>query len=326
MYKALRFFQYLNAKFKLKYKKNVNLILIGSPNHGNIGDHAISIAESCLLQDNHISFVEISISDYYRLKTLLLKKEKNSKSNIIFAITGGGFLGDIWELEKKLIEDVVGSFNDVFIFPQTLSSINNDWTNNFKILSEQKNIVITFRDRKSFEIFNTSKSYLIPDMVLYLTKIKKRKIKGNRIGVCFRNDKEKLFDSFDNVLKSLIGCEIDFFDTVINKKISFFNRKRIFKKMLNKVAKYKMVITDRLHCMIFCYLTNTPCIAFDNTTKKISGVYEWLNCNYIRVLNELNEFTDTYNYLTNLKELEDNTNLKSYYKNLVSLIKGDIDD
>ena len=37
-----------------------------------------------------------------------------------------------------------------------------------------------------------------------------------------------------------------------------------------------LVITDRLHAVIFCIITNTPCIAFDNATHKVSGVCDFL--------------------------------------------------
>ena len=52
----------------------------------------------------------------------------------------------------------------------------------------------------------------------------------------------------------------------------------------------KLVVTDRLHCMIFCAVTGTPCIAFDNSNKKISGVYKmWLgDLNYISVSEDFN--------------------------------------
>jgi pyruvyl transferase EpsI len=41
-------------------------------------------------------------------------------------------------------------------------------------------------------------------------------------------------------------------------------------------AASRLVITDRLHAMIFAVITGTACIAVDNKSKKVSGVYEWL--------------------------------------------------
>lgn len=64
-----------------------------------------------------------------------------------------------------------------------------------------------------------------------------------------------------------------------------------------------MVITDRLHGMIFAAITGTPCIAFDNISKKVSGVYKWIeSLEYIKVVNSFEEFVDAYNYIDNLDE------------------------
>ena len=42
----------------------------------------------------------------------------------------------------------------------------------------------------------------------------------------------------------------------------------------------ELVITDRLHGMLFSAITNTPCIVFDNSYGKISSLYDtWLKDN-----------------------------------------------
>jgi len=38
----------------------------------------------------------------------------------------------------------------------------------------------------------------------------------------------------------------------------------------------ELVITDRLHGMIFAAITGTPCIALDNSTGKIANSYNWI--------------------------------------------------
>ena len=42
-----------------------------------------------------------------------------------------------------------------------------------------------------------------------------------------------------------------------------------------------LVITDRLHGMIFCAITNTPFIVLNNSNGKVRGVFnEWIKNNY----------------------------------------------
>ena len=64
----------------------------------------------------------------------------------------------------------------------------------------------------------------------------------------------------------------------VNHALRTFKAKRnVVQEKLNQFASAKFVVTDRLHCMIFCTLVGTPCIAMDNSSKKVKGVYEkWL--------------------------------------------------
>lgn len=50
-------------------------------------------------------------------------------------------------------------------------------------------------------------------------------------------------------------------------------------KIWNLFKSAKLVITDRLHGMIFCYLTNTPCLVFQNNNHKVRETYEWIKGN-----------------------------------------------
>ncbi|WP_304309931.1 polysaccharide pyruvyl transferase family protein [Bifidobacterium tibiigranuli] len=50
--------------------------------------------------------------------------------------------------------------------------------------------------------------------------------------------------------------------------------------VINKIREFQcaeLIITDRLHGMVFAALAGTPCIAFNNTDHKVQGVYEWLS-------------------------------------------------
>ena len=60
-------------------------------------------------------------------------------------------------------------------------------------------------------------------------------------------------------------------------------RKKEVKNKLEQFKKAKLIITDRLHGMIFATITATPCIAFGNSNGKVKNVYGWLKHNeYIK--------------------------------------------
>lgn len=66
--------------------------------------------------------------------------------------------------------------------------------------------------------------------------------------------------------------------TVINKKIvPITKRQKSILVKIEELSKAKLVVTDRLHTMVFSLLAGTPCIAFDNSTHKVVGVSNtWL--------------------------------------------------
>lgn len=42
------------------------------------------------------------------------------------------------------------------------------------------------------------------------------------------------------------------------------------------------MVTDRLHGMIFAYITGTPAIVFSNSNQKVKNCFEWIkDCGYI---------------------------------------------
>ena len=56
----------------------------------------------------------------------------------------------------------------------------------------------------------------------------------------------------------------------------------------------RLIVTDRFHCMLFAYVTGTPCIAFDNKTGKVFGVYQCLReRDSIRVIRNVHDFAET---------------------------------
>lgn len=55
------------------------------------------------------------------------------------------------------------------------------------------------------------------------------------------------------------------------------SKRRLYvKEKLNEFSKNELVITDRLHGMIFSVITGTPCIAINNLSSKVQGVYRWI--------------------------------------------------
>ena len=80
-------------------------------------------------------------------------------------------------------------------------------------------------------------------------------------------------------------------------------------ELLKQIKKSKLLITDRLHGMIFAVITNTPCIAFANKSGKVKGVYNWISKDndYVKFANSVEQFKQILEDLDLTK--------KYYYKN-----------
>lgn len=88
--------------------------------------------------------------------------------------------------------------------------------------------------------------------------------------------------TFTNINKSDITA-----DSILN----IISNKRRDKLLTNKWLEFsssKVVITDRLHGMVFAYITGTPAIVFDNKNHKVKNSYiDWLNdVDYIHFADE----------------------------------------
>ena len=310
---------------KIKNTKGKKIFLIGTPEYGNLGDHAIAIATKKFLNEelNDFKIIEITSGDYhYGNKTVKpVIKEVISKDDIIL-ISGGGFLGSLWvnHYGEEMVRDVLISFpnNKIIILPQTIFFEDNSYGKeqffiSKKVYESHKDLTICVREKKSFEFMKNNmtniKTFLIPDMVFYL---KEKTISTNKNGaiICLRNDKEKINQLDEKVLEKIYAKygRVEKLDTVTNNSISVRKRDKLVKSMLNKFRKSEFICTDRLHGMLFAYITNTPFFAVDNLSGKISSTFEtWISKNKNEMLKE---------------EYDLNINFNEYWKELIKIIKG----
>ena len=131
-----------------------------------------------------------------------------------------------------------------------------------------------------------------------------------------RDDKEKSITSEQTkvIIEQLFSdnAEIKNFDTIINadKPIIGEYREKLVIGKLKEFADCETVVTDRLHGMIFSYITSTPCVAIPNSTGKSLYVYnDWLKDS--KVVYFFHASDDAIQMPQNEKSLDlDFTNLK----------------
>jgi len=280
-------------------------ILTATPEHGNLGDHAIVYAERQLIDRCGLAgnLVEIPNSVYLKYRERI---QQLVRPQDVILIDGGGNMGTLWTNEDDKIADIIFRFheNNIIVFPQTCYYENDSGTRlqrNRDIYAASVGLVLSFRDKTSFDFagvhFPDSRCEYMPDIVLAVRNAGKETARSGVL-LCFRKDHEKTIDEeiVDDLKRYLQDKGIPYAvtDTVIEKNVSAKNRSALLHSKWSEFGSAGLVITDRLHGMIFAAITGTPCIAVDNVSRKVSGVYEWIKeLPYIRVVERPSDIADS---------------------------------
>jgi len=306
-FKRKRFLWRFKKKITVVHQQQGNaVIILATPVHGNLGDHAIVYAEQRLLSDMGLGkrIIEVAGPDYALCKDGI--REYVSDKDLIL-IDGGGNLGTLWPWEDDKITEIIASYrqNPVVVFPQTCFYDDNQaavkrMERNRLVYSKADCLLITLRDAKSYDFcsahFPGIQCSLTPDIVLYLWGELNQTAPAERNGVllCFRKDLERMISQEDVMVlqtylkrQNLTYKEIS---TVKDYGIDRFSRHAELNKIWSEFASARLVITDRLHGMIFAIITGTPCLALDNLSRKVSGVYELLpELDYVKICSCIDE-------------------------------------
>lgn len=257
----------------------------------NMGDHAIVRAETEYIKrylGDNVAIVEIQTG---QTESAIGYLRKNIRKQDLLIFSGGGYIGDEYIEVYTPLKRILKEFRKykTIVFPQTIYFSNAQREKQFaEICRKHESLSIFVREKKSCEIFQKMgiATYLVPDIVLSQSP----KSHGPRedILLCMRNDVEKnMSDSqVEQVLMMLqkFGA-VTVTDTVEPHIFPFDERFVYLDKMLTAFSKSKLVVTDRIHGMIFSYLTNTPCLVFGNYNHKVESEYEWIkDCPNIRFM------------------------------------------
>lgn len=279
--------------------------LIGTPEHENIGDHAIVMAEknflrSCGIADPRIK--EITFHQYHRYKDWLAFFVAR---HTVLTLHGGGNLGNIYPREEELRQDLLLRFPEkkVLVFPQTIYYVADGTEEEERRKSvsfyNSPRVTIVAREKTSFRImqglYPQAHILLTPDIVLSSIATEygvRPDIVRSGILLCFRKDFESLFsvqelnafciklrESGQCVMRTDMCCE-----TLIPPSL----REEEVRQKMTQIASSSLLITDRLHGMIFAAVTGTPCLVLSNFNHKVVDSYLWLqHCEYIKFVQSL---------------------------------------
>ena len=184
----------------------------------------------------------------------------------------------------------------------------------------------TYTDMKA--LFPYNDIILTPDIVMTLDYHLPRTVRDG-ILLCFRNDWEKSIsnEQIDKIQKQCGKLSKNVKLTDMRSKEGFVSIENRMEVFLNKIEQFKhasLVITDRLHGMVFSAISGTPCIALSNYNHKVRETYKWLKqLPYIKFCETtdeaINEIPRLYNYAVTDY---DNSFTQPYFDKLVDYING----
>lgn len=273
-------------------KNDEKIIITLAADYGNLGDIAITYAQKKFLSEKFKKhkIIILTVSDTYRkMKSLKSRINKND----IITIVGGGNMSDKYEDLEEQRRFIIRKFrkNKIISFPQTIDFSNSNTAKlslekSRKTYGSHKNLTILSRENRSFiemkRLFN-NKIALTPDIALSLDESKELQDRNkDKAIICIRQDSESsLSNAQKQNINKLVGQkykEIEYRDTHIGDiRLTEDQSIKELENIWSAFRSSSLVITDRLHGMIFCAITKTPCIAINNSNGKVSGVYElWI--------------------------------------------------
>ena len=273
------------------------IILLGSPEYNNLGDLAIAYTMKKYFETKFPDYVYCEYPEKHIKNNMY---PMNIKQSDVLCLIGGGNFGDVYMDQQNIRKKVIKKYsNNIIIFPQTLFFTTEDSgkrelkeINN--ILCGKDNVSIFAREEISYEYLKNnitcSREYLAPDIVLYNTFETNKNKDG--ILLCLRQDAESSIKQEDReyILNRLynVGCKIDFWDTCLNYHVQLIDRDKEVEQAINHVSLYNLLVTDRLHGVIFAAITGTPCICISNSNHKIKGIYNWVSSlGFIKMIDDI---------------------------------------
>lgn len=304
----------VDEEFICRHDSPKKKIVVGlACDYGNLGDVAISLAQQDFLEKNYPTH-QVIIFPISETFTKMKSLEALLAPDDVITLVGGGNSGDIYPDIEFARQFILKKFpqNTIISFPQTLDYTpevaEKKLKKDKKTYQQHPRLKLAAREEKSCQAYTTfyeKESFLCPDIVLSWKK-ELPQVKRSGILLCLRQDKEKNIQLPTDFLGELKAqATLTFRDTQLDvSHLPLEKGKQEVEDILKEFSKKELVITDRLHGMIFSAITGTPCIALDNQNRKVSGVHKlWLEKRFsqIRVIKEQTSNDELLALVTELK-------------------------
>ncbi len=265
------------------------VFILGTPTHRNIGDLAIAKAETAFLK----SAIPDCMVARIPLQTVLANKD-DILSQLVqpgdsICGIGGGNMGDMYLREEECRRIIMQKFpdNTIVIFPQTIhfsDTGRQEFVKTKAIYAAHRHLTLIAREQVSLgimqEAFPNNTVLFTPDIVLSLNESAAKRPRDGLL-ICLRNDEEAKIGDAEKAMIADFSKQhftaVRHTDTISDDPhFKYRSRDGVVDRKLDEFRSAKLVITDRLHGMVFSAITGTPCIAMASFNHKVTNTYKWL--------------------------------------------------
>lgn len=298
-FRILRKIEFLRSQHYIRKQKNIlanqirdrrntkRIFYFCPPTHSNLGDQAQYFCWLRLFEEWHPGYEVICVpQEYSTPATIQLIKNYVQADDLIY-IHSGYLIFDPHP-ELHFLCNVVDSFKDrqITILPQTVNLLDDRMQRYVSdCFNSHPNLTLLCRDEisldKAQKLFTGCRLKLMPDVVTSLIGNREFYYEHDRDGIlfCVRNDDEKLYttEQIDELRERFNGIKTRMCDTTIEASIWKWDRNReaLIRSMLERFARFQLIITDRYHGTIFSQIENTPVIVLSSTDHKLSSGVNW---------------------------------------------------
>lgn len=293
-------------------KTQKHIFYCGVCESSNMGDMAQTYCTLKWMQENYSEYkIIMCYTSIFRDKKCDLIgaiRKVAGPEDLIFFQSGYNThdLGD--GREDLMHQKVIEAFPDmeIIMLPQTVYFQTKERKNQCaQIYNAHKRMLFLARDpiseQYAREMFPDLTVKLYPDIVTSLIGYRQTNTNREGIYLCRRKDVEQYYSendyaNFAEVLKK-IDSKVIVSDTIIsvsNKEI-FSQLEQYVEKMIAYFEKFRLIVTDKYHGLIFSLAANTPVVVLKTKDHKVTSGYEWFSKIY----------PDRVYFAENIREIEE---------------------
>jgi glycosyltransferase involved in cell wall biosynthesis len=263
------------------------IFLVGTAEHSNIGDAAIVSGELEFIKKYYPDYAVVEIPTYLFSEQYPLMRAAITNDDLIF-LHGGGNLGTLYLNEENVRRTVVSDYSNhkIVILPQTIYFSEDapgmaELRISAEIYNRHKNLTLFTRGLQSLRSAQAHFANVPSSNALDCAFLLNADFGYDRNGIllCIRDltDESGLTEQQYNAVFQTVAEEYPEYDRSNNLyggDIPKDIRRRVVDDELKLFARHRVIVTDRLHGLVFSVITRTPCVLISSYRQKIAEFAE----------------------------------------------------